>query len=259
MKQTSDTLSIGIAVAGCTGRIGRLLVDELSSGGWEPAVTLAGGTVREGSDYPANFPIATNLEELLSRTDVVIDFTRPEATVKAVQLAAQAGVPCVIGTTGLDAAQEEKLREAARSIPIIYAANMSVGVTLLSALVEQAAARLAAEWDIEILETHHKQKVDAPSGTALMLGRAAAKGRGEERFVMDHTGKREAGTIGYAVRRGGDVVGEHAVTFYGMGERLELSHMATDRRLFARGAIRAALWVINQPPGLYSMRDVLGL
>lgn len=250
----------GIGVLGCGGRVGALLVQELQAGHWGADVTLAGGTVRQGAARPADFFTTEDPGELISCADVLIDFTSPEATAKHVWLAAKNHKPLVIGTTGLNPQQEQEIRDAAKETAIVYAANMSVGVNLLLALVEQAAARLGPEWDIEIAETHHRHKVDAPSGTALALGRAAAKGRGVTLDpVTDRSGRREPGAIGFAVQRGGDVVGEHTVTFYAEGERLELGHKAGNRALFAKGAIRAALWAGSQPYGLYSMRDVLGL
>ena len=269
-----------IAVNGCTGRIGLLLIEEILSGAWGGQLKLAGGMCRKPGNLHADYFVTGDAEALLAKSNAVIDFTNPDTTAKTVWLAAKHKIPYVTGTTGLNAAQEKELQDAAREIPIVYAANMSVGVTLLAALVEQAAAKLGPEWDVEILETHHRNKIDAPSGTALMLGRSVRNGRqpspnllpegrglnplslqgeGWGEGLTDRTGKREPGSIGFAVRRGGDVVGEHTVGFYGAGERIELSHTATDRRLFARGAIRAALWVARQPPGLYTMRDVLGL
>ncbi len=229
-----------IGVFGCTGRVGQLLVKELQSGHWE-GLSLAGGSVRPGLPANEDFYTTDHPEKLFERADVLVDFTTPDATAKHVWLAAKHHKPIVIGTTGLNAAQEKELRDAAKECAIVYAANMSVGVNLLLALVEQAAARLPG-WDIQIAETHHRHKKDAPSGTALALGRAT----GED-------------NIGYAVQRGGDIVGEHTVAFFGEGERIELGHKATDRALFARGALRAALWVKDQDYGLYSMRDVLGL
>ncbi len=244
-----------VAVNGCTGRVGQLVIHEILSGAWGPDLTLSGGVSRRAPSAPTPFFMTPDAETLLVKSDAVIDFTNPETAVNTARLAAGHRVAYVTGTTGLNTAQEKELRDASTEIPIVYAANMSVGVTLLAALVEQAAAKLGPGWDAEILETHHRNKADAPSGTALMLGHAT----GRPAAPADRAGKRETGMLGYAVRRGGDVVGEHTVTFYGEGERIDLSHIATDRRLFARGAIRAALWVANRKPGLYSMRDVLGL
>jgi len=250
-----------IGVAGYTGRVGQLLVKELQSGAWSD-LELAAGSRRliHTEHFPAeSFTVTTDPEELMQSSDCVIDFTTPELTQKNIEAAMKVRTALVIGTTGLNAAQEKLLKDAADSIPIIFAANMSVGVNLLLALVQQAAAKLGPDWDIEIFESHHKNKVDSPSGTALALGRAAQTGRQGGEFVTNRQGKRKPGDIGYAVSRGGDVVGEHDVTFYGMGERLELSHKATDRALFARGALRAAQWLGGKPAGLYTMRDVLGL
>jgi 4-hydroxy-tetrahydrodipicolinate reductase len=203
--------------------------------------------------------------DLFARIDGVLDFTAPAATVALAELSAQARIVHVIGTTGLSAADEARLRAAARHARIVKSGNMSLGVNLLSALVRQAAARLGEEFDIEIVEMHHNRKIDAPSGTALLLGRAAAEGRGidlEQRSVRSrdgHTGARKAGDIGFAALRGGTVVGDHSVIFAGPAERIELVHRAEDRMIFARGALKAALWARGREPGLYSMADVLGL
>ncbi len=240
------TLKIGIA--GQNGRVGKLLVSDLTSG-LHPDLIFVGG-ISSSDDPAALFEIA----------DLVIDFTTPAATRGFCEIARQNGTSLVIGTTGLTAQDEDILRTAAAEIPILRAANMSVGVTLLLALVEQAAAKLGPEWDAEILETHHHHKIDSPSGTALAIGQAVRGGRGQDDpYLTDRSGPRAPGAIGFAVRRGGDVVGEHTASFYGAGERIELSHMATDRRLFATGALTAARWLSKQPAGLYSMRDVLGL
>jgi 4-hydroxy-tetrahydrodipicolinate reductase len=196
---------------------------------------------------------------------VVIDFTSPQATVRHARLAASHGVALVVGTTGLGPADFEVLKSAAQSVAVVQAANMSVGVNLLLGLTRQVASILADAYDIEIVEMHHRHKVDAPSGTALALGRAAADGRGVDLDAVSQRvrdgiiGARRQGDIGFAALRGGDVVGEHTVIFAGDGERIELSHKATSRAVFALGAIRAALWTVGQPPGLYSMRQVLGL
>ena len=199
----------------------------------------------------------------IGSSGVIIDFTRPDATMRHVDIALASGTAMVIGTTGLTAAEEEILKKAANQIPIVYCANTSVGVTLLGQIVEQIARQLDAEWDIEIVETHHNQKIDAPSGTALALGRAAAKGRN---IVLDAekesgrdgiTGARKSGAIGFAALRGGDVAGEHTVTFFGPQERIEITHRATSRVIFARGALKAARFAASQKPGLYTMDDVL--
>ncbi len=252
-----------IGIAGYTGRVGQLLVKELQSGAWA-GLELAGGTSHDAGE--AEYFTTRNAKDLFERADAVIDFTRPEATVKHASLAAETRTALIIGTTGLSKTDEAALHDAAKKTTIVYAANMSVGVNLLLALVEKAAKALGPEdWDIEIFESHHKHKVDAPSGTALAIGKAAAQGR-----AVDHdkvktaardgiTGERVAGTIGYSVARGGDVVGEHTAYFYSEGERIELTHVATNRALFARGALRAALWTKGQKAGLYSMSQVLGL
>ncbi|HYD99243.1 MAG TPA: 4-hydroxy-tetrahydrodipicolinate reductase [Alphaproteobacteria bacterium] len=264
-----------IGIIGCTGRMGQALVREVLA---TPGCTLAGATVRPGSAArgqdvgslcgagAAGLAATDDPVPLIAAADAVIDFTTPESSVRLAALCAQAQTALVVGTTGLDEMQEAVLHTAARHAPVVYAANTSVGVTLLQALVEQVAATLGPdEFDIEIVEMHHRMKVDAPSGTALALGRAAARGRGvdlahvQRRARDGHTGLRPAGEIGFAVLRGGDVAGEHTVLFAGANERIELTHKATDRRIFARGAVRAALWAAAQPAGLYGMRDVLGL
>jgi 4-hydroxy-tetrahydrodipicolinate reductase len=210
--------------------------------------------------------VTTDAIAAIAMADAIVDFTSPDATVAFSVLAAQARATHIVGTTGLQVAHIEALKAAARHTVVMQSGNMSLGVNLLSVLVEQAAKTLAASgWDIEIAEMHHKHKVDAPSGTALMLGEAAAKGRGIDlnnnavRSRDGHTGARTQGTIGFATLRGGSVVGEHSVLFAGEGETVELSHRAIDRSIFARGAIHAALWGQGKKPGFYSMRDVLGL
>ena len=202
---------------------------------------------------------------MLAKADGIVDFTAPSATLEFAALVAKAGKVHVIGTTGLSAADETKIKDAAKSAVIVKSGNMSLGVNLLAALTKRVAKTLDNSFDIEILEMHHNQKVDAPSGTALMLGRAAADGRGialDEQSVKSrdgHTGARKGGDIGFAALRGGTVVGEHSVIFAGAAERVELTHKAEDRMIFARGALHAARWARAQKPGLYSMMDVLGL
>src|SRR6056297_817116 len=196
--------------------------------------------------------------------DVLIDFSRPELCLKSLAHAKAKGIACVIGTTGLDQSDQTRIESASSSIPVCQAANFSIGINLLLELVERAAASLPAPFDVEISEIHHRWKVDAPSGTALALGRAVASARGlargldhDKAATRDREGARASGGIGYQSIRGGDVAGEHTVMFLGDGERIELTHKAADRAVFARGALHAARWLIDQPPGLYSMRDVL--
>jgi 4-hydroxy-tetrahydrodipicolinate reductase len=263
-----------VGIAGCGGRMGRMLVAEVHA---TAGLALAGGSEAPGSAFlgrdigelagigPVGLAATADAAALVGAGDVLIDFTTPAAAVAHAQLCASQAKALVLGTTGLGADQERALREAAGRAAIVWAPNMSPAVTLLQGLVAEAARRLGADYDIEVLEMHHRHKVDAPSGTALALGRAAAEGRGidlashSQRVRDGHTGPRRAGDIGFATLRGGDVVGDHTVIFAGEGERLELTHRAQSRRLFARGAIRAVLWVAGQKPGLYGMRDVLGL
>lgn len=231
-----------IAVAGYKGRMGRMLVNELESGQWQ-GLSFANGTT------PADDPAQ------LFTADAVIDFTTPEATRRHIKLAAHYHKPIVIGTTGLTAADMADMQKAAQECPILFSANMSIGVNLLAALVEQASKRLGHDFDVEISEIHHRNKIDAPSGTALMLGKAT----GRLELPYDRNGRRAPGSVGYAVQRGGDVTGEHSVTFFGAGERLELGHRAHDRSLFAKGALRAVQWLKEKPHGFYTMRDVLDM
>jgi 4-hydroxy-tetrahydrodipicolinate reductase len=253
--------------------MGRMLAQEIAgtkgcalAGGTEPAGSPAlGRDLGELAGIGARgLVVGSDAASLFRGADAVIDFTVPAASVAHAKLAAETGTPLVIGTTGLDASQADAVREAALRAPIVWAPNMSLGVNLLLGLVEQVARALGPDWDIEVLEMHHGQKIDAPSGTALALGRAAAAGRGvaldevAQRVRDGHTGPRRPGDIGFATLRGGDVVGEHTVIFATAGERIELAHKATNRLLFARGAVRAARWVVQQPPGLYGMKDVLG-
>ncbi|MGH6923338.1 MAG: 4-hydroxy-tetrahydrodipicolinate reductase, partial [Propylenella sp.] len=213
----------------------------------------------------AGVAVAADPVPAFAKADALLDFTAPAATLAYVELSAQARIVHVIGTTGLGAEDEALLQAAARHCRIVKSGNMSLGVNLLASLVRRAAATLGPGYDIEILEMHHRHKVDAPSGTALLLGRAAAEGRAVDlakrsiRSRDGHTGARPEGAIGFATLRGGSVVGDHTVIFAGEGERIELSHRAESRDNFARGAIRAALWAFDKKPGLYDMADVLGL
>lgn len=255
-----------IGILGCNGRVGSLLVNELQSGNWEQyGLTLAGGYALHDIENIKGFFVTDKKEELFDISDVVIDFTLPKGTVEHANLAKTHKKSLIVGTTGLSEEDEQILKDAAQQTAIVYAANMSIGINILLALVEQAAQRLKDDWDIEIFESHHKYKVDAPSGTALALGKTAAAARGHSLDTLadyqrhGHTGTREKGKIGFSVVRGGDIVGEHNVMFLSEGERLELSHRATNRNLFAKGALHAACWLKDKKPGLYSMRDVLDL
>ena len=231
--------------------MGRLLVEEVAAAG----CPLSGGT-RSGETLAA----------LAGMSDVVIDFSRASAVQAHAEALAAAGTAWVLGTSGLSAADEAAVASAATKLPVVYAANFSAGVTLVLALAERMAASLPpAQYDAEILEMHHRQKVDAPSGTAVALGRAVAAGRGVDLATVmqsgrdGHTGPRATGAIGFATLRGGQVVGEHSLLFAGADEQIVLTHKAFDRRTFASGAVRAALWVAGRTPGLYGMKDVLGL
>ncbi len=263
-----------LIVVGAAGRMGRTLIRIVTE---MPGVVLAAAIERAGAPEVGKDSgelagtgangIAVTDEPVaaFAKADGVLDFTIPAATVAFAELAAQARIAHVIGTTGLSDDDNRKIEAAARHAPIVKSGNMSVGVNLLAALVRQAAAALDPDFDIEILEMHHRHKVDAPSGTALLLGRAAAEGRSIDldqhsvRSRDGHTGARRRGDIGFATLRGGAIVGEHSVVFAGEGETIELTHRAFDRALFARGAVRAALWGRDRKPGLYSMADVLGL
>jgi len=237
------------AVIGHKGRMGKAL---------SQAIEEAGHALRVGVEIGGDAAV-------VAQCDVIVDFSAPGALAGNLAAAKSAGIPILIGTTGLESEQFEAIEEAAQSVPVLQTGNTSLGVTLLSALVREAAERLGPDWDIEILEMHHRDKVDAPSGTAKLLGEAVAEGRGIDLAEnMDsgrhgHTGAREEGAIGFATLRGGSVAGDHSVIFAGPQERITLSHSAENRMIFARGAVRGAEWLIGRKPGRYSMQDVLGL
>jgi 4-hydroxy-tetrahydrodipicolinate reductase len=263
-----------LIVAGAGGRMGRTLVRAIAE---TPGLVLAGATEAAGSPLvgedsgvlaglpPNRVPITSEVKPLTIAANAIVDFTAPAATVALAALAAETNIAHVIGTTGLSASDEAKIKDAARRAIIVKSGNMSLGVNLLAALTRRVARVLDDDFDIEIVEMHHNKKVDAPSGTALLLGRAAAEGRAVDldqhsvRSRDGHTGARQRGDIGFAALRGGTVVGEHSVIFAGTAERIELVHKAEDRAIFARGALKAAMWTRGQKPGLYSMADVLGL
>jgi 4-hydroxy-tetrahydrodipicolinate reductase len=263
-----------LIVTGAAGRMGRMVIRTIHE---TDGLVLTGALERQDSPWLGADPaalagcpagglaIVADPLPLLLEADAIVDFSSPAASVELAGLAAQARIADVIGTTGLGADDLDKIDAAARHAPIVRSGNMSLGVNLLAALTRRAAAALGSDFDIEIVEMHHRMKVDAPSGTALLLGEAAADGRGLP--LKDHsargrdglTGARRKGDIGFASLRGGTIVGDHSVIFAGEGERVTLSHHAEDRAVFARGALHAALWAKDRKPGLYSMADVLGL
>lgn len=263
-----------IGIVGAAGRMGQMLIREVHG---NATAKLGGAAERAGSDAvgrdagelaglgPLQVKVGADPAALFDACDAVIDFTAPAASIVHAGLAAAKGKALILGTTGITAADQAKIDAAAKSAVIVQSTNFSPAVVLSFALVEEAARRLGPDYDIEIFEVHHRHKVDAPSGTALSLGRAAAKGRGIDfdketiRGRDGHTGARPTGPIGFSVARGGSETGEHNVMFMAEGERLEIVHKASNRQIYARGAVRAALWVKGRAPGLYSMRDVLGL
>jgi len=253
--------------------MGRALIQQVLD---TPGAALAGGVDQPGpavgqdlgtliGTKPQGMTVGSDVAALFAGADAVIDFTSAAAAARHAALAGQHKKALVLGTTGLGDDAKAALADAAKTAPIVHAPNMSVGVNVLFALTERLAGTLGPEWDVDILEMHHRHKIDAPSGTALGLGEAAARGRGvglgdvARRTRDGLTGARPSGEIGFATLRGGDVVGDHTVIFATDGERIELSHKASSRTNFARGAVRAALWLKGRAPGLYSMRDVLGL
>ena len=265
---------LDVAVVGATGRMGRAVIRCLAG---TEGMRLA-GAVTEATDAAlgqdageicglprAGVVLTDDPRAGLRNAQVAVDFTLPSATEANVAAAAAGGVAMVVGTTGLEAQQTAALQSGAGRIPIVYARNMSIGMAVFKDLVERAAAALDDDYDVEILDAHHAQKADAPSGTALELGErvAAARGRPLDSVAVyarhGQTGPRERGAVGFSVVRAGHIVGDHSVLFAGAEERVELVHRATDRAVFARGALRAAGWAVGQPPGLYSMEDVLGL
>jgi 4-hydroxy-tetrahydrodipicolinate reductase len=269
-----ESSNMRLVIAGAGGRMGRTLIQAVAA---TKGVTLAGAVEPPGSAVIGRdagelaglgsngIKVTSDVAPLLRDADGLIEFTIPAASVALAELVASAGVVHVMGTTGHSAQEEAIVAKAASRAPIVKSGNMSLGVNLLAALVKRVAQTLGEDFDIEILEMHHNKKIDAPSGTALMFGRAAAEGRAinlAERAARGRdgmTGARRAGDIGFASLRGGTVVGDHSVIFAGPAERIELTHRAEDRMIFARGALRAALWARGKAPGLYSMADVLGV
>ena len=267
---SANALKIGIP--GAAGRMGTTLINEVTS---SDGVKLVSATEDAGHQdigkdagniagiEPVDVVLQTDPDAMFSASDAVLDFTLPEATPKHLELAVKYKKVLIIGTTGFDNSLEELLTGASRQVPIVRAPNMSLCVNLLFKLTEQVSSYLDEDYDIEIFEMHHRHKIDSPSGTALGLGQAAAKGRNislKDKMVSGRdgiTGAREQGSIGFSSLRGGDIIGDHTVIFSADGERLELSHKSSSRKSYARGAVKAAIWAKDQPPGLYSMQDVI--
>ena len=260
-----------IGVLGAGGRMGQAIIAAIAA---DSRLALAGAIERAGHElvgspvgppFPTTLTICSNNGPLANASDVLVDFTSPQALAATLDAACDGRAAIVIGTTGLQPSHHAMIDRAAKSIAVLQAANTSLGVTLLTRLVADAARVLGPDWDIEIAELHHRHKIDAPSGTALALGMAAAAGRGVDLSAISDrgrdgvTGARQPGHIGFAALRGGTAAGDHSVLFAGDGERLELRHLAENRDIFARGALRAAVWLAGQPPGRYQMDDVLGL
>ena len=263
-----------LVVTGAAGRMGRALIRSVSE---NPNTVLHAAIERDGNEAigtdagtlaglePIGIAVSDDLLSAIVEAEGILDFTTPNATVATSEFSAQARIVHVIGTTGFEESHLTALKAAGRHATIIRSGNMSLGVNLLAAITKQVAQALDADFDIEVVEMHHRHKVDAPSGTALLLGEAAAEGRGLDlaensvRVRDGYTGARQKGTIGFATLRGGSVIGEHSVIFAGEGERVELTHRAGDRAIFAHGAVKAALWGRSKKPGLYNMADVLGL
>ena len=266
--------ALNIGVLGCGGRMGQALLSQITAA---PDTAVSGGTETAGSDWvgrdlgditglgPVGIAVTSDTTALFQTSDAIVDFTAPSASQSHAALAASTATPLVIGTTGLGPADQAALDQAATQVAVVQAANMSLGINLLVSLARRAAAALDDLYDVEISDIHHRHKVDAPSGTALALGQAVADGRRVDHDAMavrgrdGITGEREAGQIGYGVFRAGNVVGEHSVIFAADDERIELTHKAGSRDIFARGALTAARWLQGRPPGLYGMEDVLGL
>ena len=261
-----------ISIPGGNGRMGKTLIKEILNNGklslsnstcltGEPELGIDLG-ILAGKNKIDRF-LTDDKSSIVENTDVIIDFTVPEASLFHAKIASEHRIPIVIGTTGLNENQLTELRDIGKLIPIVYSANFSIGIALMQDLVEDSVKKLGLDWDIEILESHHNQKVDAPSGTALLIGNVAAEARKQKLHeVMSVSrngiiGKRNKDEIGFAVIRGGDIVGEHSIKFFNQSERIEINHLANNRNIFAKGAIRSAIWAIDNEPGFYSLKDVL--
>ena len=263
---------IRISIPGGNGRMGKTLINQILSTN-DLSIGNASclpNEAEKGIDLgllvgqnKVNKFLSDNKDVIFENTDVIIDFTVPEASLFHAKIASEHRIPIVIGTTGLNENQLTELRDIGKLIPIVYSANFSIGIALMQDLVEDSVKKLGLDWDIEILESHHNQKVDAPSGTALLIGNVAAEARKQKLHeVMSVSrngiiGKRNKDEIGFAVIRGGDIVGEHSIKFFNQSERIEINHLANNRNIFAKGAIRSAIWAIDNEPGFYSLKDVL--
>lgn len=263
-----------IGIVGASGRMGRMLIEatlkdeaaQLAAVFDQPGSPALGRDAAELAGMPASgVLVSADLPAGLADCDCLIDFTRPEGTLRHLELCEQAGVAMVIGTTGMDAAAKARIAEAAQRIPVVFAPNMAVGVNLVFKLLDTAARILAGGYDVEIVEAHHRMKVDAPSGTALRMGEVVAQALGRDLSECavygreGHTGERDGQTIGFATVRGGDIVGDHTVMFCGLGERVEISHKASSRMPYALGSLRASHFLAGRKPGMFDMQDVLGL
>lgn len=265
------TREIKVVVTGCSGRMGQTVLQcllekpdmKLTAALEHSGHSWVGRSLQDVSNLPYDVVVTSDVEAAFQDADVAIDFTRPEVTLEFAQAAAVYKTALVIGTTGFTDNQFETLKTYAEQTPILQAGNMSFGINMLTILTQQVSQALGEDFDVEIIEAHHNKKVDAPSGTALMLGEAAARGRGVSlKDVSDHarhgiTGERKSGDIGFSVVRGGDIVGEHDVMFIGAGERVILRHVATDRKIFGRGAVKAARWIAGKESGFFSISDCL--
>ena len=274
LVQEDKMRKIAVGVVGVGGRMGVMTLKVIME---DPLANIAGGVVRTGSPMVGvdlgtiaggdqfGIQVTDQLLEVFSKSDVVIDFSLPDAGAKIIEAALTTSTPLVVGTTGLTKSQEQALMDTSKMIPLVYASNTSLGINLLFALVEQISRALPADFDIEVLDFHHNKKIDSPSGTALSLGHAAARGRDSNFDAVaklsreGEVGRRKEGEIGFAALRGGNVIGEHSVIFAGAGERIEVAHKTSGREIYASGALRAAHWVYQQSCGFYTMRDVLGL
>ena len=264
--------NIRISIPGGNGRMGKTLINQILSSN-DLSIGNASclpNEAEKGIDLgllvgqnKVNKFLSDNKDVIFENTDVIIDFTVPEASLYHAEVASDKGIPIVIGTTGINEKEFSKLKEFSKKIPIVYSANFSIGITVMEGIIDDAVKKLGENWDIEVLETHHNKKVDSPSGTALLIGNAAAKARNKDLNDVMVTarngmvGERKKTEIGFAVLRGGDVVGEHSIRFYHENERLEFNHVATNRSIFANGAIRSAIWAFNTSSGFYNLKDVI--